>query len=137
MAGNFIADRLFARLTSLFGVLALILASVGLYGVMSYFVARRTSEIGIRMALGATRQSVVAMVMRGALWQILIGLVLGIPASLYAGYLMKVMLYGVDSYDPMALAGAPLMLVIFAAVAAFIPARRAASIEPMQALRTE
>ena len=137
VAGNFIADRLFSRLTSLFGVLALILATVGLYGVMSYFVARRASEIGIRMALGATRQSVVAMVMRGALWQILIGLVLGIPASLYAGYLMKVMLYGVDSYDPMALTGAPLMLVIFAAAAAFVPARRAASIEPMQALRIE
>jgi predicted permease len=137
VASNFIADRIFARLTSLFGVLALILATVGLYGVMSYFVARRTSEVGIRMALGATRQSVVAMVMRGALWQILIGLVLGIPASLYAGYLMKVMLYGVDSYDPMALTGAPLMLVLFAAAAAFIPARRAASIEPMQALRTE
>jgi len=137
VAGNFIQDRLVARLTSLFGILALILASVGLYGVMSYFVAQRTGEIGIRMALGATRQSVVSMVMRGALWQILIGLVLGIPAAFYAGYLMKVMLYGVDSYDPMALTGAPLMLVLFAAAAAFIPARRAASIEPMQALRTE
>ena len=79
VAGNFNQDRLIARLTSLFGILALILASVGLYGVMSYFVARRTSEIGIRMALGATRSSVVAMVMRGALWQILIGLVSGHP----------------------------------------------------------
>ncbi len=137
VAGNFIQDRLIARLSSLFGMLALILASVGLYGVMSYFVARRTSEIGIRMALGASRASVVNMVMRGALWQILIGLVLGIPASLYAGYLMKVMLYGVDCYDPMALTGAPLMLVLCAAAAGFIPARRAASIEPMQALRTE
>ena len=137
VAGNFNQERLVARLTSLFGILALILASVGLYGVMSYFVARRTSEIGIRMALGATRQSVVAMVMRGALGQILIGLALGIPASFYAGYLMKVMLYGVGSYDPVALAGAPLILVIFAAAAAFIPARRAASIEPMQALRIE
>ncbi len=137
VAGNFIQDRLVARLTSLFGMLALILASVGLYGVMSYFVARRTSEIGIRMALGATRRSVIEMVMRGALWQILIGLLLGIPASLYAGYLMKVMLYGVDSYDPAAMLGAPLMLVVFAAAAAFIPARRAASIEPMEALRTE
>jgi ABC-type antimicrobial peptide transport system permease subunit len=104
---------------------------------MSYFVARRTGEIGIRMALGATRSSVVAMVMRGALWQILIGLVLGIPASLYAGYLMKVLLYGVASYDLTALAGAPLMLVLCATAAGFIPARRAASIEPMQALRTE
>jgi predicted permease len=137
VAGNFDEDRLLARLTSLFGILALILASVGLYGVMSYFVARRTSEIGIRMALGATRSSVVSMVMRGALWQICIGLVLGIPASLYAGYLMKTMLYGVESYDPIAIVGAPLMLVICATAAGFIPARRAASIEPMQALRTE
>jgi ABC-type antimicrobial peptide transport system permease subunit len=118
-------------------MLALVLASVGLYGVMSYFVARRTSEIGIRMALGAKRSSVMVMVMRGALWQILIGLVLGIPAAMYAGYLMKSLLYGVPSYDPMALVGAPLMLVFFAAIAGFIPARRAASIEPMQALRTE
>ena len=137
VAGNFNRQRVVARLIGLFGLLALVLASVGLYGVMSYLVARRTSEIGIRMALGATRPSVVNMVMRGALWQILVGLVLGIPASLYVGYLMKAMLYGVDSYDLTALAGAPLMLVIFAAAAAFIPARRAASIEPMQALRTE
>jgi ABC-type antimicrobial peptide transport system permease subunit len=137
LAGNFTEQRVVARLTGLFGLLALVIASVGLYGVMSYLVAQRTSEIGIRMALGATRPSVVKMVMRGALWQILVGLVLGIPASLYVGYLMKAMLYGVDSYDPTALAGAPLMLVIFAAAAAFIPARRAASIEPMQALRTE
>ncbi len=137
LAGNFNQERLVSRLTGLFGLLALVLASVGLYGVMSYFVARRTGEIGIRMALGATRPSVVNMVMRGALWQILVGLVLGIPAALYVGYLMKVLLYNVDSYDPTALAGAPLLLVIFAAAAAFIPARRAASIEPMQALRTE
>lgn len=137
LAGNFNQERLVSRLTGLFGLLALVLASVGLYGVMSYFVARRTGEIGIRMALGATRPSVVNMVMRGALWQIVVGLVLGIPAALYVGYLMKVMLYDVDSYDPTALAGAPFLLVIFAAAAAFIPARRAASIEPMQALRNE
>jgi predicted permease len=137
VAGNFNQDRLLARLTSLFGMLALILASVGLYGVMSYFVARRTSEIGIRMALGATRSSVVSMVMRGAMGQIVIGLVLGIPAAFYAGYLMKSMLYGVASYDALALVGAPSILVLCAAIAGFIPARRAASIEPMQALRTE
>lgn len=137
VAGNFTQERLISRLSSLFGILALILASVGLYGVMSYFVARRTSEIGIRMALGATRSSVVGMVMRGAMGQILIGLVLGIPAALYAGYLMKAMLYGVESYDPMALLGAPLMLVICAAIAGFVPAQRAASVEPMNALRTE
>jgi len=137
VAGNFNEERLVAQLSTLFGVLSLILASVGLYGVMSYFVARRTGEIGIRMALGATRPGVVALVMRGVLWQVLIGLCLGIPASFYAGYLMKSLLYGVGSYDPWALAGAPLMLVICAAAAGFIPARRAASIEPMQALRTD
>jgi predicted permease len=137
VAGNFTQERLVAQLSSLFGILSLILASVGLYGVMSYFVARRTSEIGVRMALGATRSSVVAMVMRGALWQILSGIVLGIPAAFYAGYLMKSLLYGVGSYDAWALTGAPLMLLLCATAAGFIPARRAASIEPMQALRTE
>jgi predicted permease len=137
VAGNFNQERLIARLTSLFGILALILASVGLYGVMSYFVARRTGEIGIRMALGATRQSVVAMVMRGALWQILIGLALGIPAALLAGHFMASLLYGVGSYDPLALAGATCVLALCATAAGYIPARRAASIEPMQALRTE
>ena len=137
VAGNFNGERLIARLTSLFGILALILASVGLYGVMSYFVARRTSEIGVRMALGATRSSVVAMVLRGALWQILIGLGVGIPAALIAGHFMASQLYEVGGYDPLALIGATLVLALCAAVAGFIPARRAASIEPMQALRTE
>ncbi|HLY40786.1 MAG TPA: ABC transporter permease [Terracidiphilus sp.] len=137
VAGNFTQDRLVAHLSSLFGILSLILASVGLYGVMSYFVARRTSEIGIRMALGATRTSVISMVMRGVLWQVLIGLCLGIPAALYAGYLMKSLLYGVGSYDVSALVGAPLLLVICATAAGFIPARRASTIEPMKALRIE
>jgi len=137
VAGNFIQERLIAQLTSLFGGLALVLASVGLYGVMSYLVARRTSEIGIRMTLGATRASVLAMVLRGALGQILIGLGLGIPAALLAGHLMASLLYGVGGYDPLALAGATAVLGLCAALAAFIPARRAASIEPMQALRTE
>ena len=137
VAGNFDQERLVAQLSTLFGILSLILASVGLYGVMSYFVARRTSEIGIRMALGATRGSVVNMIMRGALTQVLIGLAIGIPATLYAGYLMKSLLYGVGSYDPWALAGAPLALVLCAAAAGFIPARRAASIDPMKALRTD
>ncbi len=135
--GLFIEDRLIAQLSSLFGLLSLILASVGLYGVMSYFVARRAGEIGIRMALGATRGSVVALVMRDALWQILIGVAIGIPAAIYAGKLMNSMLFGVGSYDPIAIAGAPLMLVLCGIAAGFIPARRAASIEPMEALRTE
>jgi predicted permease len=137
VAANFNQDRLIARLTSLFGILALILASVGLYGVMSYFVARRTSEIGVRMALGAARSSVVAMVLRGALWQVLIGLAFGIPAALFAGHLMGSLLYGVSGYDPLAFLGAIVLLAICATVAGFIPARRAATIEPMQALRME
>jgi ABC-type antimicrobial peptide transport system permease subunit len=82
VAGNFNQDRLIARLTGLFGMLALILASVGLYGVVSYLVARRSGEIGIRMAMGASRSNVVSMVLRGALLQVLVGLVLGIPAAL-------------------------------------------------------
>ena len=137
IAGNFDQERLLAQLTSLFGVLALVLASVGLYGVMSYFVARRTGEIGIRMALGATRASVVAVVMRNAGWQVGLGLLLGIPAALLAGHLMASQLYGVGAYDPAAFIGATLVLAACAALAGFIPARRAASIEPMQALRME
>ena len=137
VADNFIQERIVAQLSSFFGVLALMLASIGLYGVMSYFVACRTNEIGIRMALGATRSSVVAMVLRGALWQVLIGLGLGIPAALFAGHLMAGMLYGVGGFDPLALTGAVFVLSLCATVAGFIPARRAASIEPMQALRAE
>ncbi len=137
VAQNFTQDRLVARLTTLFGILALILASVGLYGVMSYFVAKRTGEIGIRMALGATRMSVLNNVLRGALLQIALGLVVGIPAALFAGHLMASQLYGVGSYDPWAFVGAALVLALCAALASLIPARRAASIEPMQALRTE
>ena len=134
---NFVQDLLLARLTSLFGALALILASVGLYGVMSYFVVRRTSEIGIRMALGATRTNVMAIVLRGAGWQIGLGLVIGIACALLAGRLMASQLYAVSAYDPIALAGATLVLGFCATVAGLLPARRAASIEPMKALRTE
>jgi predicted permease len=137
VANNFTQDRLISRLTSLFGALALVLACVGLYGVTSYFVARRTSEIGVRMALGATRSSVVSMVLHGVLVQIAFGLALGIPAALFAGHLMASQLYGVGAYDPLALAAATATLALCAAIAGFIPARRAASIEPMQALRTE
>jgi predicted permease len=137
VAGNFNEDRLIARLTTLFGVLALVLASVGLYGVTSYFVARRTSEIGIRMALGSTRPGVVRLVLRGVLVQIGLGLALGIPCALICGHLMQSQLYGVGSYDPAALAGATLVLALCAIAAGLLPARRAASIEPMRALRIE
>ena len=137
VVGNFTQERLIAKLTSLFGILALILACVGLYGVMSYHVARRTSEIGVRMALGATRLSVLSIVLRSALWPILVGLGIGIPATLFAGHLMSSQLYGVGSYDPFALIGGTLVLGLCATAAGFIPAQRAASIEPTRALRTE
>jgi len=137
VAGNFNQDRLIARLTELFGVLALLLASVGLFGVMSYFVARRTSEIGIRMALGATRSSVLSMVMRSALSQIVLGLALGVPAAMATGHLMADFLYGISGYDPIAFVGATTVLGVCAMLAGFLPARRAASVDPMRALRTE
>jgi ABC-type antimicrobial peptide transport system permease subunit len=133
VAGNFTQERLLARLTLAFGALALVLASVGIYGVMSYFVARRRSEIGVRMALGATRGSAVALVMRSALGQ----LTLGIPAALYGGRLAAGLFYKVSGYDPAALVVASLLLGVSAAIASGIPALRAASVDPMEALRSE
>jgi predicted permease len=137
VAGNFNQERLISRLTALFGGLALVLASVGLYGITAYSVARRTSEIGVRMALGANRGDVVALVLRAASWQVGLGLAIGIPVALLGGRLMSSQLFGVKTYDPLTIAAAVLVLSAFAAVAGFIPARRAASIEPMNALRTE
>jgi predicted permease len=137
VAGNFNQERLISRLTSLFGLLALVLASVGLYGITAYSVARRTSEIGLRMALGANRNNVLALVLRAASWQVGLGLALGIPIALLGGRLMSSQLYGVRIYDPLTICAAVLVLSTFAAIAGFIPARRAASIEPMNALRTE
>jgi hypothetical protein len=137
VAGNFSQDRLMARLTGIFGMLSLVLASIGLYGVTSYLVARRRGEIGIRMALGATRSRVVTMVLRTALLQVLMGLALGIPAALLTGHLMNRLLYQVSANDPLVLLGTTIVLGICATVAGFIPARRAASIDPMRALRSE
>jgi ABC-type antimicrobial peptide transport system permease subunit len=137
VAGNFNQERLISRLTTLFGLLALVLASVGLYGITSYSVARRTSEIGVRMALGANRWNVVALVLRAASLQVGLGLAIGIPFALLGGRLMANQLYGMRTYDPLTLVVAVLLLSAFAGVAGLIPARRAASIEPMKALRTE
>lgn len=137
LAGNFNQDRLVARLTSLFGALALILASVGLYGVISFFVTRRTTEIGIRMAMGASRSGIVSLVMRGALTPIFTGIGLGIPAALYVGHLSARMLFGITSNSPLVYLSATGALLLSAGVAGFIPAHRAATIDPICALREQ
>jgi len=137
LAQNFNQDRLIARLAALFGAVALILACVGLYGVTSYAVARRTSEIGIRMALGAEPRNVVGLILRSVLLQLAIGLAIGVPAALAAGRLLASQLFGVQPYNPIIVAAAAGVLIASAVAAGFIPARRAASIDPLAALRTE
>ena len=135
--GNFTENRLISRLATLFGLLALVLATVGLYGITSYEVTQQTREIGLRMALGATRGKVLLMVLRGALLQVGIGLALGVPIALVAAESIKSQLYGVKSNDPTSLLLAIGALALSATIAGLIPARRAITIEPMTALRIE
>jgi len=135
--GQFNQERLIARLTLMFSVLALVLSSVGLYGVAAYAVARRTSEIGIRMAMGAGRGSVVRMVLRETLLQAAVGLCIGVPLALLCVRFVQSQLYSVAGHDVGVLALAITTLVASAFAAGFIPARRAASIDPVKALRTE
>ena len=137
VARNFNQERLIARLTELFGTLALILACIGLYGVTAYGVARRTNEIGIRMALGADRGSVLGLVLRAALAQLGMGLAMGIPAALAGGRVLVSQLYGVKSYDPMIIGVAAAVLAACAVLAASIPARRATRVDPIVALHYE
>ena len=137
IADQFTEERLVARLTAIFGAVALLLAAIGLYGVTAYAVARRTSEIGIRMALGANRAGVIAMVMRGAMIQIGIGLAIGIPVALLGVRYVESQLYEVKGIDAGVLMTAILTLAAAACIAGIIPARRAASTDPAQALRTE
>jgi predicted permease len=134
---SFDQERAVASLAGLFGIVALVLAAVGLYGVTAYTVAQRTNEIGIRMALGADRAKVVQLVLRGAFKRVLIGLLLGLPLAVGAGRLISAQLYGVSSWDPLALSVAAGALAICSFFAAMIPANRAASISPMNALRIE
>jgi macrolide transport system ATP-binding/permease protein len=134
---RFIEERLIARLTSLFGLLALLLAAIGLYGVTSYTVVRRTPEIGIRMALGAARSRVIATIMRGAMLQTIIGLAIGIPVAIFCVRYVKSQLYEITSVNIPVMAIAIGVLVLAAAIAGIIPARRAASIDPVRALRIE
>ena len=134
---SFEQERAVASLAGLFGIVALVLAAVGLYGVTAYTVAQRTNEIGVRMALGANRRNVVQLVLRGAFNRVLLGLLLGLPLAVGAGRLIAAQLYGVSIWDPLALSAAAISLAICAFFAAIIPAGRAASISPMSALRTE
>jgi predicted permease len=130
-------ERLIATLSGFFGALALLLASMGLYGVMSYTVARRTNEIGIRLALGATRGGVLRMMLRESIWLVALGIVIGVPATLAATRLISTMLFGVSASDPWTVGGAIALMIAVAALAGFVPARRASQVDPMVAVRYE
>jgi ABC-type antimicrobial peptide transport system permease subunit len=134
---NLDQQRTVAQMTGLFGILALILAAVGLYGVTAYAVERRTGEIGVRMALGADRSDVMKLVLRGAFLQILLGLAIGIPVAVGCSRLIAAKLYEVKGWDPLVLGVAIVTLATCAFFASIIPARRAASINPVRALRIE
>jgi predicted permease len=137
IALSFNQERAVASLAGLFGIVALLLAAVGLYGVTAYSVAQRTNEIGIRMALGADRGRVVQLVLRGAFARVAVGLVLGIPLAIGAGRLLSAQLYGVPFWDPVALGVAAIALGMCAFAASIIPAGRAAAISPIKALRIQ
>ena len=137
IGNNFTQKELVVRLTTIFGVLALVLASIGLYGVTAYNVARRVPEIGLRMALGSDRTGILRLILRGAMTQTLIGLAIGVPAALLAGHFLQSELFGMKGYDPVTLLGSCGLLALSALIASVVPARRAAGIEPMRALRSE
>jgi ABC-type antimicrobial peptide transport system permease subunit len=134
---TFDRQRAVASLAGMFGGIALILAAIGLYGVTAYSVERRTSEIGVRMALGADRGRVMSLVLGGAFKHVAAGLVLGVPLAIGAGYLLSAQLYGVSFRDPVALTVAAGALAFAAFVASVVPATRAAALAPMTALRTD
>jgi predicted permease len=131
------SDRFIAQLASAFGFLAMLLASIGLYGIMTYTVARRTRDIGIRMALGAQQGGVLWLVLRETLFLVLIGVVVGLPVALAGTHLLKSMLFGLGFVDPVAIVVSTMALAAVAALAGFLPARRAMRVDPMIALRYE
>jgi predicted permease len=137
MAENLSQERLIAQLVSFFGALALILACIGLYGVMAQGVARRTSEIGIRMALGARGGNIAWMILRETLYLVLAGLALGVPAALVGAKLISAQLFGLKPTDPLTLIGAAVVLTVVAMLAGYLPARRASRVNPLHALRYE
>jgi len=137
VAGQFSQQRLIARLTSFFGVLSLVLASIGLYGVTAYNAGLRVGEIGVRMALGADRGDIVTLVLRGALMLIVLGLLIGLPLTFAAGKVLGSQLYGMNPYNPVVTSVAVLALGLSAMLASLIPAFRASLISPLDALRVE
>ena len=137
IAASLKQPRIFAALTGGFGVLALVLACIGIYGIMAYAVSQRTNEIGIRMALGAEPGRVLGMVLGEASWVTLIGVAAGMAGALAMGQVIASMLYGLKSWDPVTLAGAAALLIAVALGASWVPARRAAGVDPMRALRHE
>jgi predicted permease len=137
IALSFAKERLFASLSGFFGLLALALVSIGLYGVMSYTVARRTHEIGIRMSLGARGADILRMVLGESLLLVLLGSVIGLAAALATTRLIAGMLFGLTPTDPLNIAMATLLLLAVAALAGWLPARRAARVDPLTALRRE
>jgi ABC-type antimicrobial peptide transport system permease subunit len=132
-----VRERLMAMLTGFFGLLAALLAMIGLYGVVSYVVTRRRNEIGIRMALGARGGQVAGMIVREAARLLAIGVVIGTALALIAGRSASSLLFGLKPYDPLTLAGASVLLTVIALGASFLPARRASRMDPMAALRHE
>jgi len=130
-------ERVVAMLATFFGGLALLLAAVGLYGLMSYTVTRRTSEIGIRMALGAQRRDVLGLIVGEVTWLALAGIAAGVPLALAASRLISGMLFGVSPADPATIAFSAVILLGIAILAGYLPARRASRIDPMTALRSE
>jgi ABC-type antimicrobial peptide transport system permease subunit len=130
-----VRERLVATLSMVFGTVALVLAAIGLYGILAYAFARRTNEIGIRMALGATRSGVVWMVLREGFALAGAGIFIGVPAALAIGQVARASLDGIEPFDPLVLASAALLLLALAAVAAILPGRRASLLDPSAALR--
>jgi ABC-type antimicrobial peptide transport system permease subunit len=130
-------QRLVAELSTFFGLLAVFLSSIGIYGLMSYVVTRRTNELGVRVALGAERSQVLWLVMRESLWLVALGIAMGVPVALAGDRLVSSMLYGLRASDPVSLLAGVVVLTAVAALACYLPARRASQVDPMVSLRYE